>query len=114
MAVSATSANTDAAAKWAQYLTSSQVAANTRVASGWELPALKEPSYFADYLKLTPPDNRQAVFDALDTAVNTPTIKRESEFQDIVNGLLTQVAEGTLSSQDALDQAKTQIDALLK
>ena len=114
VAVSATSKNAEAASKWAQYLTSSKTAATVRVASGWELPALKDPSYVADYLKLTPPATRQAVFDALDSAVNAPTIKRQAEFQDIVNGVLTQVAEGQLSAQDGLTQAKEQIDALLK
>ena len=78
-----------------------------RVSTGWELPALNEPSYFTDYLKQTPPDNRQAVFESLESAVVPPVIARQSEMQDDdVNALLAQVADGTLTSQDALDQAK--------
>jgi len=114
IAVSASSKNVDAASKWAQFLTSSETAATVRIASGWELPALNQPSYFTDYLKQTPPDNRQAVFDSLEGAVVPPVIARQSEMQDAVSNLLGQVADGTLTSQDALDQAKTQLDALLK
>ena len=113
-AVSASSANVEAAAKWAQFLTSSETAADVRVSAGWELPALNEPSYFTDYLKQTPPDNRQAVFDSLEGAVVPPVIARQSEMQDAVSNLLGQVADGTLTSQDALDQAKAQLDELLK
>ncbi len=114
IAVSSSSQNVDAAAKWAQYLTSSKTAADVRISTGWELPALNEPSYFADYLKQTPPDNRQAVFDALESAIVPPVITRQNEMQDDINALLAQVADGTLSAQDALDQAKTQLDGLIQ
>ncbi|MEO8393102.1 MAG: sugar ABC transporter substrate-binding protein [Chloroflexota bacterium] len=114
IAVSASSANVEAAAKWAQFLTSSETAATVRVSTGWELPALNEPSYFTDYLKQTLPDNRQAVFDSLEGAVVPPVIARQSEMQDAIGNLVGQVADGTLTSQDALDQAKAQLDELLK
>ncbi len=114
IAVSSSSANPEAAAKWAEYLTSSKTAADVRVSTGWELPALDKPEYFADYLQQTPPDNRQAVFDALESAIVPPVIERQNEMQDDVNALLSQVADGTMSAQDALDQAKTELDGLLE
>ena len=45
--------------QWAQFFTSSADVAAARVKSGWDLPALSNKSYVADYLKQTPPANRQ-------------------------------------------------------
>lgn len=113
VAVSATTANAEAAAAWAEYLTASQTAAEVRVAAGWELPALNQPEYFESYLELTPPDNREAVFMALESPVTPPVIVRQNEMQDAVNALLTQVVDGELTAQEALDQAKETLDGLL-
>lgn len=114
VAVSATTANPEAAAAWAQYLASSETAAKVRVDTAWELPALNEPKYFDAYLSKTPPANRAAVFEALESPVTPPVIVRQSEMQDAVNALLTQVVDGELTAQEALDQAKTELDALIK
>lgn len=113
VAVSASTANAEAATKWAEFLTSSQIAAETRVSTGWELPAVNNADYVAGYLSQTPPANRQAVFDALDSAVVPPVIVRQNEMTDAVNAALTQAADGTLSPQEALDQAKAALDALV-
>jgi multiple sugar transport system substrate-binding protein len=113
----AVSANTDhaqEAALWAEFLTASEVAANVRVESSWELPALDQPEYFESYLSQTPPENREAVFTALESPVTPPVIERQNEMQDTVNGLITQVVDGELSAQEALDQAKEALDALIQ
>ncbi len=114
VAVSAATSQPEAAAKWAEFLTASEVAANVRVTSGWELPALDQPEYFAAYLEQTPPANRAAVFQALESPVTPPVIERQGEMQDAINGLLTQVVDGELTAQDALDQAKEILDGLVK
>jgi multiple sugar transport system substrate-binding protein len=113
VAVSASTENPDAAAAWAEYLTASQTAAQVRVDAGWELPALNQPEYFESYLELTPPDNREAVFMALESPVTPPVIVRQNEMQDAVNALLTQVVDGELTAQEALDQAKETLDSLI-
>lgn len=113
VAVSATTANPEAAAAWAQFLTASETAAVTRVEAGWELPALDQPEYVASYLEQTPPANRAAVFQALESPVTPPVIVRQNEMQDAINALLTQVVDGELTAQEALDQAKAALDALL-
>lgn len=113
VAVSATTANAEAAAAWAQFLTSSEVAANVRVESAWELPALDQPEYFEAYLSQTPPANRAAVFQALESPVTPPVIERQNEMQDAVNALIVRAADGEITAQEALDQAKAEIDALL-
>lgn len=114
VAVSASTQQAEAAIKWAEYLASSETAAKVRVESSWELPALNEAAYFEDYLKQTPPANRAAVFEALESPVTPPVIVRQNEMQDAVNALLTQVVDGELTAQAALDQAKTELDALIK
>jgi multiple sugar transport system substrate-binding protein len=114
VAVSATTSNPEAAALWAEFLTASETAANVRVESGWELPALDQPEYFESYLTQTPPDNREAVFMALESPVTPPVIERQNEMQDAVNGLIGQVVDGELSAQEALDQAKEILDGLIQ
>ncbi len=114
VAVSATTEQPEAAAKFAEFLAASEVAANVRVESAWELPALNQPEYFEAYLSQTPPANRAAVFEALESPVTPPVIVRQNEMQDTVNALLTRVVDGEISAQEALDQAKIEIDALLE
>jgi multiple sugar transport system substrate-binding protein len=100
--------------QWVQFFTSDPEMAKIRVDSGWELPALSNPAFFTDYLSQTPPSNRQAVFDSLQFAVVPPVIVRQSEMQDGVGKLLDQMMLGQLTPQEALDQAKTLIEGLLK
>lgn len=114
VAVSATTDNPEASAAWAEFLTASETAAQVRVASSWELPALNEPAYFESYLELTPPENREAVFLALESPVTPPVIERQNEMQDAVNGYITQFADGMLTAQEALDLSKEAIDALIQ
>ncbi len=112
--VFAASKHPQEAYEWVKFLTSDAEVARIRVQSGWELPALNNPDYFADFLKQTPPDNRQAVFDSLEFAVVPPVIDRQNEMQDAINKLLEQVSLGLMTPQEALDQAKVEIEALLK
>jgi multiple sugar transport system substrate-binding protein len=114
VAVSSTSDHAEAAAKWAEFLTGSAEAATLRVETGWELPALDQPEYFEAYLSKSPPANRAAVFRALESPVTPPVIVRQNEMQDTVNGLIGQVADGELSAQEALDQAKAALDELIQ
>jgi multiple sugar transport system substrate-binding protein len=112
--VSATTANAEAAAKWAEFLTASATAAEVRVASAWELPALDAPELFEAYLQLTPPENREAVFAALESPVTPPVIERQNEMQDAVNLQITRAVDGEVSAQEALDEAKAALDALIR
>lgn len=114
VAVSASTENPEAAAAWAEFLASSETAAQVRVEAGWELPALDQPEYFETYLtQESLPTNRAAVFAALENPVTPPVIERQNEMQDAMNALITQVVDGELSAQEALDQAKAQLDELI-
>jgi multiple sugar transport system substrate-binding protein len=105
--------NPDAAWKWLRYLTSSDVTAQTRVDSSWELPALSDTSKVQGYLDQTPPANRQAVFDSLDAIALTPVIAKQQQMQDIVGKALDNAAAGRVPVQKALDDAASQVDGLL-
>jgi len=114
VAVSASSTKQEAAWKWAQFFTSSPSAAAIRVEASWELPALNDQALFDAWLEQNPPASREVVFQALDTLVTPPVIEQQSQMQDIVNKLLEEAKLGTITPQAALDQAKTEIEALVK
>ncbi len=115
-AVVASSATQHPAEAWAwiRFLTSSPEAVKVRLDASWELPAVADQSLFASYLSQTPPDNREAVFQALDAIVVPPVIEQQSQMQDIVTQALEKARLGQMSVQDALNDAASQVDALLK
>lgn len=62
-------------------------------------------------LEITPPDNRQAVFDSLDDLVVAPIIEEYSMMADIITDKLSRAASGELTVEDALDQAQEECSA---
>jgi multiple sugar transport system substrate-binding protein len=111
--VSAASQHPQEAWQWVKFFTSSPDMAQIRIDSGWELAALNNPHFFLDYLELGHPDNRDAVFESLEYSIVPPVIEHQNEMQDAVNALIEQAKLGQLSPQEALDQAKAEIEALL-
>jgi multiple sugar transport system substrate-binding protein len=112
-AVSATSDNIEAAQQWVDFLASSDVTTQVRLDSSWELPPVADESKLSSYLEVTPPENRQAVFDSLEAVVLPPVIERQQEMQDIVGEELSNAAAGRKSVEDALSDAAQRVDALL-
>ncbi len=109
------SADTDhpeAAAKWIEFLTASPTTVDTRIQSSWELPAVDDEAAFASYLEITPPDNRQAVFDALDAIVLPPVIERQAEMQEVVGQALERIVLDGADIQETLDDAAAEVDEL--
>lgn len=100
--------------EWLSFLTSSTVAVQTRLAASWELPAVADQTQFASYLSQTPPANRQAVFAALADIVVPPVIAQQSQMSDIVTQALQKAQLGQISVEDALNEAASLVDALLK
>jgi multiple sugar transport system substrate-binding protein len=111
---SANTAHPDEAFQWLSFLTGSPDAVKTRLDASWELPAVADQSQFQSYLTQTPPDNREAVFQALDNIVVPPVIEQESQLQDIVTNALASAQSGQASVQDALNSAADQVNALLQ
>lgn len=101
------------AAAWAQFMTASKTAVDVRLAADWELPTLNDMSLFESYLTMSPPENREAVFQSLEAPVPPPTIARQSEMQDIFDELFNAVIAGDLDPETALNMAKERIDPLL-
>jgi len=114
-AVSAKTSKATAAWKWAQFLSTSPTTVKTRLDSSWELPAVNDKSAFDSYLKLTPPANRQAIFDALDSIALPPVLDaQQQQMQDIVTKALEKAASGQATPQQALDDAAAAVTALIK
>jgi len=113
VALSASSDKKEAAYRWIRFFTSDPQAAKIRVDAAWELPTLTDQSLYDSYLAQSPPDNRAAVLKSLEHIVVPPVIERQSEMQDTINALLDKAKLGELTPQEALDQAKVEIEKLL-
>ena len=100
------------AAAWIEFLTGSPTTVETRLASSWELPAVDDDAAFASYLEITPPENREAVFEALEHIVLPPVIERQQELQDIVTRALERILIDGVEVQTALDDAVAEVDEL--
>ncbi len=104
----------EAAFQWIKFLSSSKEAAKIRVDAGWELPAVTYPDVLEAYLSMTPPANRQAVFDSLDYLVTPPVIEQFGEMSDILGIHLTAASEGAKTAQQALDDAQKELTEKIK
>lgn len=114
VAVSAGSEHVAEATMFAEFLAGSDTTAQIRLEAGWELPPTSDEAVLAEYLTLGKPANRQAVFDSLENVALTPDLgERAAEVQDVVNSMLTEVAAGRLSAEDAAAQMAEQVDAIL-
>lgn len=112
--VSATSEHIDAAAKWAEFLTSSTTMVDLRLESGWELPPVSDEAALASYLEQGSPANRQAVFDSLDQIALPPVVAvGQAEMQDIMTEELVEAQAGRKSVEQALADAESRINAVI-
>jgi multiple sugar transport system substrate-binding protein len=112
--VSATSENQEAAAKFAEFLTSSDVMVETRLDAGWELPATSDEAALESYLTLGDPENRQAVFDSLEQVALPPVVAEgQQEMQDVMTEELVEAQAGRKSVEDALASAEERINAAI-
>jgi len=112
--VSATSKHQEAAAKWAEFLTSSDVMVQARLDSGWELPPIADEEALATYLDKGAPANRKAVFDSLDGIALPPVVsKGQAEMQDIIGEELVEAQEKRKTVEEALDSAEKRINAVI-
>ena len=101
----------EAAAAWINWLASSDKAAQIRIEAGWDLPAVNNQEVLSGYLAITPPENRQAVFDSLNYLVVAPIIEDYSLMSDIITDKLSMAASGKLTVKEALDQAQSECEA---
>ena len=114
VAASSKTAHPKEAWEWLKFLSGSHDSVKARIGSSWELAPVKDKAAYAAYLKQRPPVNRQAVLDALNNPVLTPTIKAESQMQDIVGKALQKAELGQVPVAQALHDAANQVNSLLK
>lgn len=101
----------EAAMTWITWLASSDEAAQIRIEAGWDLPAIKNETVLKGYLAVTPPDNKQAVFDSLEYLIVPPIIEDYSMMSDIITTKLSEAASGKITVEDALNQAQGECEA---
>ena len=112
--VSSGSKHPEAAAKFAEFLTSSDVMVQTRLDSGWELPPISDEAALATYLEKGDPANRQAVFDSLDGIALPPVVAEgQQEMQDIMTEELVEAQAGRKTVEEALASAEERINAVI-
>lgn len=111
LVVNAESKQKEAATTWITWLASSDDAAKMRIDAGWDLPAINNEETLASYLTITPPENKQAVFDSLDYLVVPPIIEDYSMMSDIITMKLSEAASGKITVEDALNQAQEECES---
>ena len=112
--VSSGSKHPEAAAKFAEFLTSSDTMVQTRLDSGWELPPISDEAALATYLEQGDPANRQAVFDSLDGIALPPVVAEgQQEMQDIMTEELVEAQAGRKTVEEALASAEERINAVI-
>lgn len=112
--VSSESEHPEAAAKFAEFLTSSEVMVQTRLDAGWELPPIADEEALATYLEKGDPANRQAVFDSLEGIALPPVVAEgQQEMQDIMTEELVEAQSGRKTVEAALASAEDRINAAI-
>ena len=111
LVVNAKSELKEAAACWINWLASSDTAAQMRIDAGWDLPAISNEEVLSSYLEITPPENRQAVFDSLEYLEVAPIIEDYAMMSDIITEKLSLAVSGKLTVQEALDEAQSECEA---
>jgi multiple sugar transport system substrate-binding protein len=103
----------DAAWAWQSFLSGSPEAAQLRIDANWELPPTTDQALLDGWLAQTPPESREVVFEALDTLITPPAFTKQARVQDEIDMLLQQVLAGDLTAEEAMAQAKINIEAIL-
>src|SRR5690606_20841651 len=114
--VANTSANAEAAYRWVEFLAAHPAVVDKRIELSWELSALSldEAETLAAYLDKPMPANREAVFESLAYAINPPVIENQQQLSDIINNELEAARLGTKTVEQALADAQSRIETLLK
>ena len=62
------------------------------------------------YLEVTPPANRAAVFDSMDFAAAPPALKESGAASEIINNVLSTLEMSDVTAQEALDDIQSQLE----
>ncbi len=108
--VSPSSEKKEAAAKFIDAMGSDPDIVQLRLDASWELPTIADQSKLSQYLEMTPPANRAAVFDSMDYAAAPPALKESGAASEIIGNVLSTLEMNDISAQDALDDIQSQLE----
>lgn len=109
LVVSGTSEVQAAATQFVAFISGSSEAALLRANANWDLPVALTDEVEAAYKAVTPPTNKQAVFDSLEYLVMPPSLENFNAVADELQIYLSKAVSGELTAQEALDQAQESI-----
>ena len=108
--VSLSSDKKEAAAKFIDAMGSDPDIVQLRLDASWELPTIADQSKLTQYLEVTPPANRAAVFDSMDFAAAPPALKESGAASEIINNVLSTLEMSDVTAQEALDDIQSQLE----
>ena len=108
--VSPASDKKEAAAKFIDAMGSDPDIVQLRLDASWELPTIADQSKLTQYLEVTPPANRKAVFDSMDFAAAPPVLVEQGAVSEIINNVLSTLEMDDMSAQEALDEIQAQLE----
>ncbi len=109
--VSPSSDKKEAAAKFIDAMGSDPDIVQLRLDASWELPTIADQSRLSQYLEMTPPANRAAVFTSMDYASAPPALVEAGAASEIIGNVLTTLETNDVSAKDALDDIQSQLEA---
>ncbi len=108
--ISPSSDKQEAAAKFIDAMGSDPDIVQLRLDASWELPTISDQTKLDQYLTITPPDNRKAVFDSMDYAVTPPALLEAAAATEIINNVLSTLETNDMTAQEALDEIQAQLE----
>ena len=108
--VSTESDKQEAAARFVDAMGSDPDIVQLRLDASWELPTRADQTKLTQYLDVTPPDNRPAVFDSMDYAVAPPALLEQGAVSEIIGNVLGTLETNDMTAQEALDEIQAQLE----
>lgn len=108
--VSPSSDKQEAAAKFVDAMGSDPDIVQLRLDANWELPTIADQSKLSQYIDMTPPANRKAVFDSMDYAAAPPALEEQGAVVEIVDNILSTLETNDMTAQEALDEIQAQLE----
>lgn len=108
--VSPSSDKQEAAAKFVDAMGSDPDIVQLRLDANWELPTIADQSKLSQYIEMTPPANRKAVFDSMDYAAAPPALEEQGAVVEIIDNVLSTLETNDMTAQEALDEIQAQLE----
>ena len=108
--VSPDSAKKEAAAKFIDAMGSDPDIVQLRLGANWELPTIADQSKLSQYVEVTPPANRAAVFTSMDFAAAPPALLEQGAVSEIIGNVLSALETNEVTAQEALADIQTQLE----